>query len=73
MFLTVSRNHIPIHLTGERWRHIISRHPEISVMRKRIMETLVGPDVLEEGGCGAVRARKLLPSKPFAGKFLVVV
>jgi hypothetical protein len=73
MFLTVSRNHVPIHLTGERWRHIVSRHPEISVLRKRIRETLAGPDMLADGGRGAVRALRLYTTRPFAGQFLVVV
>lgn len=33
----------PVDLTDERWRHIITQHPEVAVCRERLGEVLARP------------------------------
>lgn len=72
MLIVHSLNGIPIRLTGERWQHIVHRHPEMEDQRERVLETLVEPDMIQEGDFGELLASRFYPDTPLTSKFLVV-
>jgi hypothetical protein len=65
----LSKNGIPIRLTGERWAHIAEEHGELADMRSEVLETLAQPRRILAGGRGEFLA--IREQEP--GKFLVVV
>jgi hypothetical protein len=67
-----SHNGVPVRLTEERWRHVVERHPEMGGLREQVLETLAGPDMIQEGDFGELLAFKLYPGTPLGEKFLVV-
>ncbi|MGH8064123.1 MAG: hypothetical protein ACRERE_02560 [Candidatus Entotheonellia bacterium] len=72
MLIVRSRNGVPVRLTEERWLHIISRHPEMEEQRDRVLETLVAPEMIQEGDLGELLAMRFYPETPLTSKFLVV-
>ena len=72
MFIVYSRNGVPIRLTEERWQHIVRRHPEMDDQRERVLETLVEPDMIQQGDFGELLAVRFYPETPLTSKFLVV-
>jgi hypothetical protein len=72
MLIVRSRNGVPVCLTDERWRHVVSRHPEMETQRERILETLVEPDMIQRGDFGELLAIRLYPDTPLTRKFVVV-
>ena len=72
MFIVYSLNGVPIRLTEERWQHIIRRHPEMDNQRERVIETLVEPDMIQQGDFGELLAVRLYPETPLTRKFFVV-
>jgi len=40
----ISKNNIPIHLTDERWQHIVSQHPELEESPSLILDTVAFPE-----------------------------
>ncbi len=73
MLIIHSRNSVPIRLTEERWRHIVRRHPEMGHQRERVLETLVEPDIIQQGDFGELLAIRFYSETPLTSKFLVVV
>ncbi len=67
-----SHNGIPIRLTDERWAHVMSRHPEMSDQRERVLETLVEPDMIQQGDFGELLAIRHYAQTPLTSKHLVV-
>jgi hypothetical protein len=68
-----SHNGVPIRLTEERWQHVMHRHPDMETQRERVLETLVEPDMIQEGDFGTLLAARLYPETPLTRKYLVVV
>jgi len=71
MLIVRSRNHVPVRLTEERWRHIISRHPEMDGQRERVLDTLEEPDSVQQGDFGELLAVRFYPETPLTSKFLI--
>ena len=72
MLIVRSRNGVPVRLTDERWRHVVSRHPEMESQRERTLETLAEPDMIQQGDFGELLAIRLYPDTPLTRKFMVV-
>jgi len=72
MIIVRSHNRVAIRLTEERWSHIMRRHPEISDLKERVLETVEAPDILQEGDVGALLAIRFYPQTPLTSKYLVV-
>ena len=73
MLIVRSQNGVPVRLTEERWQHIVRRHPEMSQQRKRILETLSEPDIIQKGDFGELLAIRFYIETPLTSKYLVVV
>jgi hypothetical protein len=73
MLIVHSRNGVPVRLTEERWQHIVRRHPEMDNQRRRVLETLAEPDMIQQGDFAEVLAVRSYPETPLTRKFLVVV
>lgn len=73
MLVVRSHNRVPVHLTEERWQHILRRHPEMGDQRQRILETLAEPDLIQQGDFGELLAVRFYSETPLTSKFLVVV
>lgn len=71
--VTESWNGVPVRLTGERWQHIIHRHPEMVDQRDRICETVSIPDYVQQGDFGELLAIRAYPDTPFGPRDLVVI
>ena len=69
---TQSRNGVPIRLTQERWRHILSRRPNMNDYLADILQTVADPDLIQEGDEGSLLAVRLCVNGPLSGKFIVV-
>jgi hypothetical protein len=63
---------VAVRLTEERWLHITRRHPEMRDQRDRVVDTLVAPQMIQEGDFGELLAVRFYPETPLTGKFLVV-
>ena len=64
---------VPIRLTDERLSHIEYRHPEMNGEDSRILDTLSGPDYVQQGDAGTLIAVKHYLKTPLAEKFCAVV
>jgi len=73
MLIVRSHNGIPIRLTEERWAHIIKRHPEMENLREGVLETLVEPEIIQQGDYGELLAIRFYPETLLTSKYLVVV
>ena len=73
MLIVHSHNGVPIRLTEERWQHVMHRHSDMETQRERVLETLVEPDMIQEGDFGTLLAARLYPETPLTRKYLVVV
>jgi hypothetical protein len=72
MLIVRSRNGVPVRLTDERWRHVVSRHPEMESQREHVLEALAEPDMIQQGDFGELLAIRLYPDTPLTRKFMVV-
>jgi len=72
MLVVPSHNGVPVRLTEERWRHIVQRHVEMVDLRREVLETVAGPDVIQQGDFGELLAVRFYPQTPLGGKYLVV-
>lgn len=72
MLIINSHNNIPIRLTDERWHHIIARHPEMSNLMQKVLETLTNPDIIQQGDFGELLAIRFYNVTELTNKFLVV-
>ena len=67
--VAVSKNGIPIRLTGERWYHIVENHDELAGLSDEVLLTVEDPDYIVKGW-----KDELLAVRKFAeDKYLVVV
>lgn len=67
--VAVSKNGIPIRLTGERWYHIVENHDELAGLSDEVLLTVEDPDYIVKGW-----KDELLAVRKFVeGKYLVVV
>jgi hypothetical protein len=73
MLFVRSKNAVPVRLSVERWRHVLSRHPEMAQQQDRVLETVESPEMIQEGDFGELLAVRLYPETPLTRKFLVVV
>ena len=73
MLIVYSRNGVPIRLTGERWQHIMTRHPEMKDQRERVLQTVTEPDLIQEGDYGELLAIRFYAETPLTSKYLTVV
>lgn len=67
-----SRAGVPIRLTDERWRHVVTRHPEMAGQRDLVVETLADPDMIQQGDVGELLATRFFERSPLTKKHLVV-
>lgn len=67
--VATSVNQIAIRLTNERWRHIVSEHPEVEIYRVEILKTISYPERVLDGGEGELLAQREVET----GKWLIVV
>ena len=64
-----------IRFPEERWQHIISSHPEMTVMEETIAETLLTPDQIRRDVVDPVTVRlyyKWFPGTPYGDKWVKV-
>ena len=47
-----SKNDIPIRLTDERWLHILTGHPEMSIYQDEVLAAISEPTIIYEGSKG---------------------
>ncbi|NIV94668.1 hypothetical protein GWN42_18225 [candidate division KSB1 bacterium] len=73
MEIVHSINRVPIRLTEERWQHIISRHPELSGERIRLLETVSDPDLILEGDAGTLLGIRFYQQTNITSKHLITV
>jgi len=73
MLIVRSHNGIPIRLTEERWDHIRYHHPEMEGLREQVLETLSGPEIIQQGDYGDLLAIRFYHQTPLTRKYLVVV
>lgn len=73
MEIAHSRNGVPVRLTDERWRHIVSRHPEMRWQRHRVLEAIASPDLVQRGDYGAMLALRHYNQPPAVNLFVVAV
>lgn len=73
MEIAHSRNRVPIRLSGERWSHIVHRHPEMRWQRHRVLDAIAAPDVVQRGDYGALLAARYYNQPPAADLFVVTV
>ena len=67
--VAVSKNGIPIRLTGERWYHIVENHDELAGLSDEVLLTVEDPDYIVKGW-----KDELLAVRKFVeDKYLVVV
>ena len=69
----LSHDGVPIRLTNERWQHIARRHPEMDILRERVLETISQPNQIQEGDDGTLMAIRFYTKTPLTSKYLVVV
>ncbi|MDO8365709.1 MAG: hypothetical protein Q7T20_02850 [Saprospiraceae bacterium] len=69
--IAISKNHVAIRLTEERWMHITIGHPEMSDYFFEVLETVENPEVVYLGNFGELLAVRGIPKEET--KFLVVV
>ena len=69
MDVAVSKNHIAVRLTKERWFHITEGHPEMAGHFYDVLETVESPEIIYEGSLRERIAVKQLAKK----KFIIVV
>ncbi len=72
MLIVYSHNGIPIRLTDERWQHIVRRHPEMEKQRERVLETVAGPEMIQEGDFGELLAVRFYSETPLTSKYMIV-
>jgi hypothetical protein len=72
MLIVQSRNGVSVRLTAERWQHIVRRHPEMDGQREWVLETVAGPDMIQQGDFDELLAVRFYPETPLTRKFLVV-
>lgn len=65
-----SKNGVPVRLTGERWVHISTGHPEMADYYYEILETIEKPAVIYKGTNGELIA---INDGNNSEKFIVVV
>ena len=73
MRIVLSSSGVPIRLTPERMDHIRRRHPEMVDQEETILETLIEPDLVQEGDAGTRIALKHYRKSPLTEKFCAVV
>lgn len=73
MEIAYSRNRVPVRMTDERWRHIVSRHPEMRWQRHRVLEAIASPDLVQRGDYGALLALRYYNQPPAVNLFIVAV
>ena len=64
---------VPIRLPDERWRHVETRHPEMTAERERVLETLERPDYVVEGDHGTLIAVRQYQMTSLGEKHCMVV
>ena len=65
----LSKNGVPIRLTGERWTHITEEHCELAGLRLEVLETIEDPSRILAGREGELLAVREIS----IGKNVVVV
>lgn len=48
----MSINNIPIRLPAERWKHIVTRHPELKGLRSQVSTVIRSPELIVIGSQG---------------------
>lgn len=72
MVVVRSVHNVPIRLTDERWDHITRRHPEMTDLREKVLETVTDPDLVQEGDSGELLAVRHYSRTSLTEKYLVV-
>lgn len=52
MLIVLSVDGVPIRLTDERWGHIARRHPEMELLKNRVLECVRKPHLIQQGDSG---------------------
>lgn len=73
MIIVKSQNNVSLRLTKERWSHIVLRHPEMDGQKEQMLETVIAPDLIQQGDFGELIAVKFYKKTPLTSKYLVVV
>jgi len=72
--ITVIRsiNGVPIRLTDERWRHILTSHTDMKDNLDKLIETVENPDMILKGVSDELRAVKFFKQTHLGAKYLMV-
>jgi hypothetical protein len=70
--IVTSINGVRIRLTGERWQHIVTSHPEMDAERERVVQSLEHPDFVQAGDFGELLAIRDWPATSLGSKYVVV-
>jgi hypothetical protein len=62
-----------VRLTDERWQHVVQRHREMHGLRERVLDTLMQPDIIQQGDFRELLALRFWPETPLSRKFIVTV
>jgi hypothetical protein len=73
MVIVKSKNNVSIRLTTERWKHIVTRHPEMLDQKEHVLETIGDPYVIQQGDFGEFIAIRFYEKTPLTSKYLVVI
>lgn len=73
MIIIKSVHDVPIRLTSERWLHIVARHPEMEKQKDRILETVIKPDLVQQGDFKERMAIKHFENALLTSKYLLVI
>jgi len=73
MLVVRSRNGVLVRLTEERWQHVVAQHPEMDGQRAKVLETLAGLDMIQDGDFGELLAVRHYDATPLGEKYVVVV
>ena len=71
MLIGYSKNRTPIRLTDERWGHIVTWHPELDGQRRAVLETVAGPEIIQQGDYGELLAAWFYKGTSLGDKYLV--
>lgn len=72
MIIVKSKNGIPLRLTDERWKHIITSHLDMVSNKEKLLETVKDPDMILKGVSDELRAIKFFQQTRLGPKYLVV-
>ncbi len=64
MIVVRSKTGKAIRLTDERWRHVMSNHPELATFRVQVLEALAALEIIQKGDTNELLAARFYVQTP---------